>query len=99
MYNPYAIGRWYRLFIESDPEGHKLTQCDIEGAEISGNYVKFPPKFHILQTIHDIKFTSSVTVTENIKTYADGSEAVILPSKDTFDSGYVYVFGHFEGVV
>lgn len=97
-YNPYAKGRWYRFFIESDGESIKITEMDLE-VQHSSSYLQMPEGFHIVDTKHDIHTVSggnAANMSHVLRVYADGRQGVILPNKDNFDYGYIYVFGYFD---
>lgn len=93
--NPYARGRWYQLFIESDGSKYVKGDCDIE-IEISSTYATLPPGFHVVDVIADV--TSNAATAANYswltRFNADGTQAIILPPKANFTSAYIYVFGY-----
>lgn len=98
MYNPYAKGRWYRLFVESDGTAYTITESDLE-VEISGQYVKMPENFHVLDTVYDIDAVTGGTAADMnkvIRIYNDGRQAISLPASALFDYTYVYVFGYIK---
>lgn len=98
-YNPYAKGRWYRFFIESNGEAITLVESDIEDAVVSGTRIKMPVGFHCMEEIYDISAVPGGTAAgmqHSTYIYADGCQAVNIPAKDLFDWAYVYVFGYFD---
>ena len=98
MYNPYNKGRWYRFFIESDGSDITITEADLT-VQHSTQYMQLPENFHVLDTVYDINTVSGGTAANMsfvLRTYADGRQGVILPAKDNFDYGYIYVFGYFN---
>lgn len=98
MYNPYAKGRWYRTFIESDGTA-KVTESDFPNASISSGALVCPAGLRIvdyLVDVHAIEPDSAKTWSKGIRTYAAGMQAVLLPDASTYDHGYVYVFAYAE---
>ena len=97
-YNPYAIGRWYRIFIESDGTDRKITQTDIDASEIeiSGDYLKMPFAFHVIDVKYDIMSSNggAASALGGLKIYNDGCQAIAIPKADVYDSAYIYVFGY-----
>lgn len=98
MYNPYSKGKWYRLFLESDGVDYTLTNNDIVGGHISGQYFECPEGFHVVDCKFDIN-TIVNDAAEDLhhitRVYADGTQAIILPKKTKFDWAYIYVFGYY----
>ena len=97
-YDPYSYGRWYKFFVESDGTASSITTSDIEGAEISGTYIKTVAGFHILDTIYDITAETGGTasqVQKGVKIYNDGIQAFAIPAVDVYTSATIYVFGYF----
>lgn len=93
MYNPFKKGKMIRIFLESDFTKIKITSSDLSGVVISGNSVKLPKGFSILEVITDIHTVANGTAsTFGIrKVYADGCQAVELPDCKNFDYGYIYI--------
>lgn len=97
-YDPYAKGRWYRFFIESDGSAITLTQSDLEDAVIASGRLKMPKGLHVVDAKYDIHTEAGGSNTFNHITYyaADGAQGVAVPGATAFDYGYVYIFGYFE---
>lgn len=97
MYNPYAKGRWYKFFIESDGNDYTMTTSDIEEAFIAYNYLRFPIGFRVLDHIVDCNTHAAPTslLAVNVSALTDGRQGVALPAKENFDYLTMYVFGHF----
>lgn len=95
-YDPLSHGRWYRFFVESGEEV-TITQGDLT-VQISGQYMKLPENFHIIDTKYDINSVSggeAASIVTGCRIYADGRQAVALPARDNFDFAYIFVFGYF----
>lgn len=98
IYNPYKKGRWYRFFIESDGNDITITEADLV-VQHSTQYLQMPENFHVLDTVHDIHSISGGTASNMshvLRIYADGRQGIIMPGKDNFDYGYIYVYGYFD---
>lgn len=97
MYNPYSKGRWYRIFMESDGSVQKITKSDIE-ASLSGNNIKMPKGFHIVDAKYDInciEHDAAVNMIIDRVGYADGAQGIAGPVPKAFDYAYIYVYGYF----
>ena len=97
MYNPYAKGRWFRVFIESDGNTPTITDSDIP-VENSTQYIKFPKDFHVIDVKYDVNSTAGETVANmDVATryYNDNAQAVSLPPVAHYDYMYLYVFGYY----
>lgn len=99
MYNPYAKGRWYRIFLESDGETVTVESDDLN-ITYSANYLVFPKGFHHIDHKYDISsnFTheSTTGVNKVLRFMTDGSQAIEIPPKTHYDYLHLYVFGYFE---
>lgn len=98
MYNPYAKGRWYRVFIESDGTTPTLTEDDL-GCALSNAYLQMPEDFHVVDVKYDIHSVTTAEVKTNnmaIRLYADGKQAITIAPVTNYDWQYVYVFGYFD---
>lgn len=96
---PYKVNaRYYQIFVESDGTTRKITTSDIEGLEISGNYIVLPEGFHVMSLVIDFNSVPATTITSraiDIQFRTDGKQALFLPNADNFDYGKIYVLGHF----
>lgn len=97
VYDPFAKGRWYRFFIESDGSEYKLTESDVEGATIDSTFLHLPAGYQIIEKCYQVHSTAAFTLNISLKSYADGSQAASLPAKTGFDYGYFYIFAIKEG--
>lgn len=94
----YDIGRWYRIFIESDGTSYRVHDNPITG-ELSGNHLKFKKGFHVVTLETDYTFTENSgasTLESGLYLYADGTVSANLIATSKFTSAYMYVFGHEE---
>lgn len=104
MYNPkecpaYNHGRWYEFFIESDGSNYTMTTADLDGVTFSGNYLKMPDNFHVVQTLLDINpyhVEAATSIDLSLRQYADGTQGITLPVRNNMDWCRVYVFGYFS---
>lgn len=96
--DPYIItGRWYKIFIESTGSAIKITNSDIH-VEASGNSLKFPEGFQIVDTlydIHSIPHSGIAQITVDLRGFADGTQGIFMPEASAFDYADIYVFGHY----
>lgn len=98
MYNPYVKGRWYRIFIESDGTDKKIIESDIE-VTFSGNNIKMPEGFHVIDRTYDIncvEHDAATSIAMDVMSYADGTQGIVGPAAKVFDWAYIYVFGYFK---
>lgn len=98
MYNPYAKGRWYRIFMESDGTTQTIVEDDL-GVTLNGNNINAPKDFHIVDTMYDINcvaHTGTANMAIDLIGYADGTEGIAGPVPKAFDWAYIYVFGYFK---
>lgn len=94
-YNPYAKGRWYRFFVESDGSVKTLTESDIKGAVLENNLIKLPVGNRILDVIFDINCIPSATgsmISNEVNLTAEGKQSITLPDASVFDYAYIYAF-------
>lgn len=94
-YDPFANGRWYRLFLESDGK-YKITESDIN-ALLSDNYISVD-NINILTSIVKPHFTSIDTSSKPYNTlYTStgkiGRMRLLLPIPSTVDYCEVFIFG------
>lgn len=89
-------GDWYRFLVESDGTDYTLTVKDIDGASISGGYLKLPSGFHVVDQKIDVNVDTAAAATfeQGLRLYADGSEGIVLPEEANMDWTWVYVFGY-----
>lgn len=95
-YNPFAKGRWYKTFIESDGTA-RVTTSDFQNPSISSGALVCPMNLRIVDYIvdaHAIEPDSAKTWSKGIRTYAAGMQAVLLPDASTYDYADVYVFAY-----
>lgn len=98
-YNPYAKGRWYRAFIESDGSNYKITNSDFPDATMSGSNFVLPKDFHVIDYLVDFDRTTvdnATNYSKNNRIYADGTNGVSCPPVDSFTHLYLYIFGYQE---
>lgn len=98
MYNPHSKGRWYRIFMESDGTKQTIVESDIN-ISLSGNNIKMPAGFHVLDTVYDINCIEHEGVANmaiDLIGYADGCEGIAGPIPKAFDYAYIYVFGYYK---
>lgn len=91
-------GRWYEFFVESDGSSYTMTTSDLEGATISGSYVKMPTGFHVVDSLIDcnnFEVSSQTSVTCVLRQFTDGCQGAVLPSKNNMDWCRLFVFGYF----
>lgn len=86
-------GRWWRIFIESN--GSEYVCTDENVINFSSNHMKLNGINPVIVSgLYDFTTTEkAVDVTTGIHLYSDGSIAVTLPPPNTFNSGYIYIFG------
>jgi len=97
-YDPYTKGRWYRFFIESDGNTITMPEKDIAGAAVNGTRIKFDADFTVIDVkydIHSVSGGAASGIANTVYIYADGKQAVNIPTKDQFDYAYIYVFGYY----
>lgn len=97
MYNPYAVGRWHRFFIESNGTNNVLTGSDMKDVtlELGGNVLTLPAGYRIIDTkfdINSIENQASMTQLMGTSILADGRQCVMLPQANIFDHMFLYVF-------
>lgn len=94
---PYmARGRWYQFFLESDGTDHTITTEDLDGT-LSGDFVKLPELYHIVDVKYDINFIDDATASVfsySVKNYADNSQAFPIPPAAKYEDMTVYVFAY-----
>lgn len=92
-------GRWYRFFIEADGTKYYLTESPLEGAAIEGTKLVLPSGYHLMQVVPDIHSINEGSVSNCfvISFLADDRQAIMLPNKNTFSHGYVWVYAYKDG--
>lgn len=99
--NPYAHGRWYRLFLESTGTTAKITTKEIEEAMLSGTHVNLPHDLHIVDVkmnVHNTEFDSGTTaLNTDITLSNNGSKYITLPAVKSWDYMDIWVFGYRNG--
>lgn len=90
-------GRWYRAFVESDGNSYTLTNTDLTGTDVNGNYLEAPEHFHVVDVKYDINSVSGGTSNTigGTRIFTTGKQGAALPGKDCFDFCTVYIFGYF----
>lgn len=99
MYDPYAKGRWYKIFLESDGSKFTITQSDLEGVSVAGTILKTVEHFHILDAIFDVNTVatgSAQAQTVQLYSAADGIQGINLPKVASFDYATIYIFGYIK---
>lgn len=93
MYMPFKKGKMIRIFLESDSSKITITHSDLKGTVLSGNSVKLPSGYSVLEVITDIHTVANGTASTfgTRKVYADGCQAVEIPDAKNFDYGYLYI--------
>lgn len=93
MYDPRLKEKMIRFFLESDSTKITIVESDLVGTVLSGNSVKLPIGYSILEVLTDFHMVKNGTVTTfgNRKVYADGCQAVEIPDANNFDYGYLYI--------
>lgn len=97
-YDPYAKGRYYRAFVESDGVA-KLTEKDIEGMDLVDDSIAMPAGFHVVDYIIDFNAlagSAPVDFWKGITILADGRQAVHIPEGTAYDYAHVFIFGYFD---
>lgn len=96
MYIPRNKGRYYRIFIESTNGSFKITHTDLNGVIVSGNSVKLPLGYHIINADTDVSTVSggSASTFGTRKVYADGCQAIELCDSKAFDYAEIFVFAY-----
>ena len=94
-------GQWFIFEIEViEGETHlKSLHHAMQGASISGNFVKLPAGYHIINVKYDISFLTdakSEVLTPSIKNYAGGVQAFPIPKADKFDHLTTWVFANYN---
>lgn len=99
-YNPYKIGRWYRLFIESDGNAHTITESDIDDAVVSdeSDAIIFPVGFHLVDSLFDSTLINDATASKfnEVGNSASGNSTLTIPDVSAYSSAFIYVFGYFD---
>ena len=87
MYRPRNKGRYYRIFVESTNGSFKITHTDLNGVVVSGNSVKLPLGYHIINADTDFNTVvgGSASTFGTRKVYADGCQAIELCDSKSFD--------------
>lgn len=93
MYNPRLKGKMIRFFLESDSTNTVIVESELRGSVLSGNSLKLPKGYSILEVLTDFHMVENGTATTfgTRKVYADGCQAVELPDSKNFDYGYLYI--------
>lgn len=96
MYRSRNKGRYYRIFIESTNGSFKITHTDLNGVIVSGNSVKLPLGYHIINVDIDVNTVSggSASTFGTRKVYADGCQAIELCDSKSFDYAEIFVFAY-----
>ena len=96
MYRPRNKGRYYRIFIESTNGSFKITHTDLNGVVVSGNSVKLPLGYHIINVDIDVNTVSggSASTFGTRKVEADGCQAIELCDSKSFDYAEIFVFAY-----
>lgn len=96
MYKPMNKGRYYRIFVESINGSFKITHTDLIGVVVSGNSVKLPLGYHIINVDTDVNTVigGSASTFGTRKVYADGCQAVELCDSKSFDFAEIFVFAY-----
>ena len=95
MYNPLSKGRWYRFFIKSTGTAYNLTTSDIEGAVIENGTIVLPVGYRVMCSVTDINsiLDGASDTTHGYKVItSDGRQGYFLPSAESFDYGFIYLF-------
>ena len=95
-YRPFADGRYYMAFVESDLGITKLVNGDIEGMEIVGDSIVLPADFHVIDYLiefNSVPGSAPVDFWKGITVQADGRQAVHIPEGTAFDWANVYIYG------
>lgn len=96
-YDPYANGRWYRMFIESDGSKSTIIDSDFKYASIDSDFINIRDNLYLTNIIikaHTITGNTSTiestlyyrTLPQEVRTY------FVLPIK-SYDYCEVFIFG------
>lgn len=95
-YDPFANGRWYRLFLESNGTNIKITEKDIEDARVDGNALIFYKKLiTFVEKINLVKTTENINTSINYYVHTDNNSvrySLYLPRPNQFDYCEVLLF-------
>lgn len=96
MYNPRNKGRYYRIFVESTNKSFKITHTDLNGVIVSGNSIKLPLGYHIINADTDVNTVvgGSASTFGARKVEADGCQAIELCDSKAFDYAEIFVFAY-----
>lgn len=96
---PYmAKGRWFAFTLSSDGTDHTIEKSDGNIGSISGDFIKLPAGFHVIDAKYDITFVPNATASTMdhcTKNYADGSQAVPIPAPAKYTEAVVWVFANY----
>lgn len=98
-YDPYANGRWYRVFLESDGTKVTITDSDFEDSVISGNSVILTKKPFACNNLYfnpHIVTGGNTTFIPSISYRSGTSEnniAINYGNPSAFDYCEIFVFG------
>ena len=97
-YDPFANGRWYKIFLESNGTKVSIIESDIDGNIYSRYFtpIKNINFYTVLYDIHFINTTTQQTYDLGLNYITDSNIKTLrfsLPSPSSFDYAYIYVFG------
>lgn len=102
-FRPYAKGRWFKVFCETDNNVAKITTTEIDECMIDSNRLMIPHDLHIVDVLCDFNNVEFDTGTANINNvwYAlpNGTKYILLPNVKSWDYGDVWIFGYRTEVV
>lgn len=94
-----ARGRWYKVFIESTGQSHKLTHSDLDSVTISGSTVSASADFKVIDvriTDHDLQNTAGIGA--YLARVASNNRSIIisLPTASNYTYVEAWIFGYYQ---
>lgn len=95
-YDPFANGRWYRIFLKSNGSNIKITEKDIENVKVDGNVLIFyKTLITFVEKINLITTSESLNTSINYYVHTDKNStrySLYLPRPNQFDYGEILLF-------
>ena len=100
QYDPYEIGRWYKIFVESDGTDITVTSTDITGVTVNTDALVMPTADWIIGDVKAFAIGESGASASADTSYGTltisttGIQQIKLPSADAFTDITYYVFAY-----
>lgn len=98
-YDPFANGRWYRVFLESNGTNCKVTESDILHVLCNNGVLIIPKGYMILSFIvkpHLIKTTATINTNIYLYAHTDNTDdlrvTLSIPKNSQFDFMEIFLF-------